>query len=540
MLVLDSIVLFFLRAFKKFTTVETFSHEGADSDAVPHMTDSSDPKKLGIEYELEVDGKQTDSYSRPEPIYFDPGEKYAETDSIVTFRGDNLRTDASFGTCSIKEKKLEIVWEVPTGRLKKHYGKGYWTGSGWTGQPLIVKWDDEVKSKLNISPDKKAKQDLKEIVYSTMDGCVYFLDLDDGSATRDKIEVGLPFKGAGAVDPRRDRPIVFLGAGDGGPDGAPARALAYSLKDGSKLFEFGAEDPFKQRIFTGFDSSHIVHKGTDTLIEPGENGILYTMKMNSSVDADGNVTCNPSDVVKLRYRSNRSSEESYWLGMEDSAVLWKNYIYIADNGGNLLCIDLNTMKLIWAQDVADDTNGSPVLSVEDGVPYIYIATSLHWTASKRLRLGYVPVFKINAISGEYVWIRKYLCNTVAGISGGIQATCVLGRGDISDLVIFPIARTPSVKGGKLVAMSKKDGSEKWVLRQKHYAWSSPVAVYDEEGHAYIIQCDSVGDMMLVKGSTGEVLDCVNLGANIEASPAVYGDMVVVGTRGQKICGVRIK
>ena len=117
---------------------------------------------------------------------------------------------------------------------------------------------------------------------------------------------------------------------------------------------------------------------------------------------------------------------------------------------------------------------------------------------------------------------------------------MLGRGDISDLVIFPIARTPSVKGGKLVAMSKKDGSEKWVLRQKHYAWSSPVAVYDEEGHAYIIQCDSAGDMTLIKGSTGEILDCVNLGANIEASPAVYGDMVVVGTRGQKICGVRIK
>ncbi len=66
--------------------------------------------------------------------------------------------------------------------------------------------------------------------------------------------------------------------------------------------------------------------------------------------------------------------------------------------------------------MVDDTNGSPVFSVEEGVPYLYIATSLHWTASPRLKLGDVPIFKINAITGEYVWKHTYLCNTVAGIS----------------------------------------------------------------------------------------------------------------------------
>ena len=66
--------------------------------------------------------------------------------------------------------------------------------------------------------------------------------------------------------------------------------------------------------------------------------------------------------MKLRYRTSRSSEQSYWLGMEDSSVIWKNYLYIADNGGTMMSIDLNTMKIIWAQDVVDDTNGSPVFS----------------------------------------------------------------------------------------------------------------------------------------------------------------------------------
>ena len=80
---------------------------------------------------------------------------------------------------------------------------------------------------------------------------------------------------------------------------------------------------------------------------------------------------NPEEIVKLRYQTARSGEERYWLGMEDSPVIWKNYLYIADNGGTLLCIDLNTMSVIWAQDVADDTNGSPVFSLEDGTPYLY-------------------------------------------------------------------------------------------------------------------------------------------------------------------------
>ena len=75
---------------------------------------------------------------------------------------------------------------------------------------------------------------------------------------------------------------------------------------------------------------------------------------------------------------------------------------------------------------------------------------------------------------------------------------------------------------------------------KRYAWSSPVAVYDDQQRAYLIQCDSVGNMFLIDGATGSVLDSVFFDANIEATPAVFGNTVVVGTRGQEICGVEIQ
>jgi hypothetical protein len=37
-----------------------------------------------------------------------------------------------------------------------------------------------------------------------------------------------------------------------------------------------------------------------------------------------------------------------------------------------------------------------------------------------------------------------------------------------------------------------------------------------------------------------VLFTLDLETNIEASPAAYGNMIVVGTRGERICGVRIE
>ncbi|SKC82258.1 hypothetical protein SAMN02194393_03734 [Maledivibacter halophilus] len=62
----------------------------------------------------------------------------------------------------------------------------------------------------------------------------------------------------------------------------------------------------------------------------------------------------------------------------------------------------------------------------------------------------------------------------------------------------------------------------------------------KEGEAYILQCDSAGKMYLIEGSSGEILDKISLGSNVEGSPAVYENMIVVGTRGQRIYGIKIK
>jgi len=61
---------------------------------------------------------------------------------------------------------------------------------GWTGQPSIVRWDDSTKNAMNINPQKKSKKGLTEVIYATMDGKIYFLDLEDGKPAREPINIG--------------------------------------------------------------------------------------------------------------------------------------------------------------------------------------------------------------------------------------------------------------------------------------------------------------------------------------------------------------
>jgi outer membrane protein assembly factor BamB len=99
-----------------------------------------------------------------------------------------------------------------------------------------------------------------------------------------------------------------------------------------------------------------------------------------------------------------------------------------------------------------------------------------------------------------------------------------------------------VEGGVVVALDKKTGALRWSFPMSKYTWSSPVAVYTADGTAYVIICegsDTGGRIYLLDGATGTQLYTFNAEKNIEASAAVYGNMLVIGTRGKKIWGIRI-
>ena len=503
----------------------------------PIRTEACDPDNWGINWEIITNGAIVDDYKMENTISFGNPDDYFPLPGVPTFRGNNYRNSAVYGTAEVTMQTLSAKWTSNVGSLNG------WPGCGWTGQPLIVQWDEETKAIMNLYPAKKAKKDLVEVIYATLDGYIYFYDLDDGSYTRKPINVGMNFKGAGALDPR-GYPIMYVGSGDYIGSKVP-RMYIISLIDGSILYERSGNDAFSKREWTAFDSSPLVDAETDTLIWPGENGILYTIKLNTVYDKSaGTLEIAPEEIVKTRYTTERyldSNKSSYWIGYEPSAVIVDRYLYISENGGMFFCIDLDTMELIWAQDTRDDSNSTPVFEWNDTLDggYLYTAPSLHWTASGGK--GYICIYKLDAETGEIVWEQKFNCYTVSGVSGGIQSSPLLGKPgtELEGLILYTIARTPYEWTGKLVALDTETGNVVWEKSMDNYAWSSPLAVYDKEGKAYIIMSDSNGIMSMLD-SKGNTLTTLDLGSNVEASPAVFNNTLVVGTRAGLVYGIKIQ
>ena len=503
-----------------------------DPTFTPEFCEVSDPANFGVKWEIITDGSVVSEFQREDYITFgDPSEFFA-LEGISTFRGNNYRNDASFGTAEISQETVTKIWGKGIGSLNG------WPGSGWTGQPLVVRWDEDTRKIMNLYESKKEKDGLVEVILATLDGYVYFYDLEDGSYTRDPIYLGMNFKGSGSIDPR-GYPVMYVGSGVS-LNGVSPKIYIVNLITGKIMYEKSGYDSQALRGWTAFDSSPLISGETDTLIWPGENGMLYTIKLNTQYDKEaGTLTMEPEQVVKTRY-STKGSNSGRYLGYECSAAAVGEYLYLSENGGMFFCIDLNTMELVWAQDTKDDSNSSPVFAwEEDGNGYLYTAPSLHWTQSNSR--GYVSVYKINAATGEIVWEVPFHCHTIPDLSGGVQGSPLMGRKgtDLEGIIIYPLARTDGFYDGALVALDTATGSIVWQYEMDNYTWSSPVGVYTEEGKGYVVVCDSYGNVLLLDGATGKQLDYVNLGSNIEASPVVFENTLVVGTRGGLVCGIRL-
>jgi len=97
----------------------------------------------------------------------------------------------------------------------------------------------------------------------------------------------------------------------------------------------------------------------------------------------------------------------------------------------------------------------------------------------------------------------------------------------------------------VIALNKADGSLVWETVLEGPSISSPVAVYNENGDAWLVQAEQNGKVHLMNARTGAILNSLQLepvanpDANIvlEASPAVYGNLLVIGTMGGEAGGV---
>ena len=492
----------------------------------PKQTELANPANWDVKWQIINQGEILEQYQRTDTVSFGSAKNYFALPGVASFRGDNYRTGASYGTADVSEETFTSLWTNSVGSLNG------WPGIGWTGQPLAVQWDEETKSHMNLYSSKKNKENLVEVIATTLDGFIYFYDLEDGSYTRDPLWLGMSVKGTASLDPR-GYPILYVGSGLINNGKSPAMHII-SLIDCSMVFERSGNDTFTLRDWTAFDSSPLIDAETDSLFWPGENGIIYTFKLNTSYDSTtGTLRMEPEEQPRVRYSTNKNRN----VGYEDSAIIVDGYMYLGDNGGMFYCVDLNTLSLVWAQDTKDDVNATPVFEWgADGQGYIYTATSMEYGN------GSCYIHKLNANTGEIIWTKTF-DNILydADVSGGILSSPVLGKKgtDLDGMIFYSVSKANSSWGGILIALDTKTGEVIWEKTMDSYCWSSPVGVYTETGKGYIIIGDSVGYIYLFNGLNGEKLYTEGLGSNIEASPVVFNDILVVGTRGGSVYGVRI-
>ncbi len=455
--------------------------------------------------------------------------EYQDVAGVMTFRGNSTRTGGTWGSRDIKSAKLKKVWSYHV-----RSDTGHWQGAtGWTGQPAIVRWAPQVRRLMNLNPEMKNKENFTEVIQASLNGNIFFLDLLTGKESRPPLKLHAPAKGSVSVDPR-GYPLLYTG------QGLPTDKIGFrliNLIDQSVMYFKSGIDPHCYRRWGAFDGSALFNRLNDCFVLGGENGLLYMYKLNTVFEpGKSKFTVNPK---ALKYKYKTKGMVLSHLGIENSVAQYRNIVYFADNNGNLQAFDLQTLQPLWLAGTGDDTDASVTVEEEGNVPMLYCGCEV----DKQGKEGMATVRKVNGFDGKTLWQKSYKCMSKALpylIDGGMLSTNAVGKGDISNMVIFSISQYEIIGRGLLVALDKKTGNEIWKVILKAYAWSSPVLLSSESGKTYMVLCNSIGDVLLMDPKNGAVLDKLSLGYNIEATPAVFDNMIVVGSRGPYIYGIRVE
>lgn len=504
---------------------------------VAEADESADPKliKSAVIYS---GTKKVATYDRTETgiVNMPDADTYARQPyGVMTFRGSSFRQNAAEGTID-NPSEMEIRWKTEASSVKGS-GKTVFYGIGWTGQPLIIKWSKEVRELSDMLEEKKNTKALREVIIAGEDGNIYFLDLENGEKTRETIKLGYPMRGTPSVH-ALGYPVMSVGQ--------YARKMAkktgdigmrvYNLLNSKQAFMIDGLDGKQERPYYqvgSFETSSLIDYNSDTMITAGTNGMLYLSKLNTTIDrTKGTLSLNPSHVSM---KAKASGEADKQVAVESSMAAYQNYVFYADMGGVLRCVDTTTMTTVWAVKTGDAVEAAVALDLVDDGNTLWLYTANTLTNRSK---GDCEIRRYNAMTGAMDWqynvpVKK---NKKTTVTPGAKASPVVGRNGLDGLVYFTVSYATDIDGtaadGVLLALDKETGKLAWSRPLSSYTYSSPVAVYNEEGKGWIIQASHDGVIELLDGLNGAVVSRIQIEGEINASPAVYKDTMVIGTQGK--------
>lgn len=450
-------------------------------------------------------------------------DPYDKVDGTYTFRGNQKREMPVRGRVSGNPTEIVKVWEFETDSDLTQTSMGVWHGgTGWTGQPMYVHWPDSMVAAFReSSPGLTSEFNGREVIFGSLCRRVYFINFDTGKPGRKSVDSGNTIKGSVSVDPEYAQVYV----GHGVPAREPFGAVTIDLFQHKITHSFG-RDKNAWRNWQAYDGCPVVAGGY--LIRPGENGTIYKFAREQ-----GNLKL----VALLRFRANGESKAA---GMESSMAVCRNYGFVGDNHGHILCVNLDNMKPVWHYDNHDDTDGSIIVEEIDGVPYLYTCSEMEQQGEK----GNAYFVKLNGLTGEKIWETTFPCRMAhvgaKHFDGGMYSTPLMGHGDCEGMIITNICDNSPAFHGKTVALSRSTGEVLWEHELIRYAWSSPAGFYNEEGKLFVFVADCYGNVYLLDGKTGERIFTTKVGNNFESSPVVVDDCLVMGSRGSMIYKLRVQ
>ncbi len=463
-------------------------------------------------------------FTRETPISFADQNLYRGSTGmkgVLAYRGSGMRQNAAFGTVMPMTETLISLWEVPAG---KEGGTEYRTSA----QALIVQWHLELRKLMEFSPEKQDKQSLREVIFPSNDGYIYFFDLDDGletrvplaSKTEQEIAAGLdvplaPMLGAAAVYPR-GFPVLAVGAGvPGDPSVGDNGGLEiYNLI--SRRRAFVVRTKRDEAITTDYSmiSSPLFDTQTGTVIAAGANGLLYTMTLKAAVDVAQSQMTLDASLDSLQMYASSAGDKS--PAVYSSPAAYGEYAYYASQDGILQAVNVNTLTTAWALDLGLGVSGAVTLDLETAdaaAPTLYVSTVADDT-------GYSYLHRIDAADGSVKWTIP--------LSGSVDASMLIGEGEIATNLYAAASNGTTVS---LYAIDKLTGEIAWQQELQAKTAAAPIALYgdvEQQGGVWIVQgADS--NLNLLNGVTGELMNTLDMGAAVIGSPAAYDDKIVVAT-----------
>jgi len=371
----------------------------------------------------------------PEPAGPNP---YTDGIKVGTFLGDETRRFHGLGPVP---ETLEVIWRThigsgTTGGTASSAGMITWSGTGWTGQPALVRDGGKLYLIVGGFDHNLVKIDAAtgEELWS-----YEFDDVIKGSPTVFR----MPDTGKLAVvcGSRRGFPRSM-----GDPSIAPVRCVDFET--GEELWRLTA--PRSRSYSRDADSSPILVG--DTLYVAIETGHVYAVDPTQTEEHDGHRW----PVIKaeqLLLGDSRASSHGGNLVLESSPSVIGDVLYLASGAGHVYGLKLETLEVVWDYWIGSDLDGSPV-TTEDG--YILQAVEKQYISANG---GVLKLDPRKEPDDALVWYFPTANRGLADWQGGVIGSVTVNDEYGSGLARPALAAFTAIDGNLyVVSQDETDGT----------------------------------------------------------------------------------